>query len=112
VGVGLGRRVLAKPHDGAFDVPVHVGQELLHVPGRRARRWAGEILLGQLQGGLGDAFAFDLERVERLGHPHGDTLWRSRSCRAITIFWISLVPSPISRNGASRYRRSIVYSFE
>ena len=39
-------------------------------------------------------------------------LWRSRSWRAITTFWISLVPSPMSRNGASRYRRSIVYSCE
>jgi diguanylate cyclase (GGDEF)-like protein len=30
------------------------------------------------------------------------TLCRSRSCLAMITFWISLVPSPISRNGASR----------
>jgi hypothetical protein len=28
------------------------------------------------------------------------------------IFWISLVPSPMSRNGASRISRSISYSVE
>jgi hypothetical protein len=28
------------------------------------------------------------------------------------VFWISLVPSPISRNGASRISRSISYSLE
>ena len=28
------------------------------------------------------------------------------------VFWISLVPSPISRNGASRINRSISYSLE
>ena len=28
------------------------------------------------------------------------------------VFWISEVPSPISRNGASRMSRSISYSFE
>ena len=28
------------------------------------------------------------------------------------VFWISLVPSPMSRNGASRMRRSISYSLE
>ena len=36
----------------------------------------------------------------------------SRRRRAMTVFWISLVPSPIRRNGASRYRRSIVNSLE
>jgi hypothetical protein len=28
------------------------------------------------------------------------------------VFWISLVPSPMSRNGASRISRSISYSLE
>ena len=40
--------------------------------------------------------------------------WRySRSSpREMMVFWISDVPSPISRNGASRISRSISYSFE
>jgi len=42
----------------------------------------------------------------------GQILWRCRSLRPITIRWISLVPSPISSSGASRYRRSISYSLE
>ncbi len=32
--------------------------------------------------------------------------------RLMIVFWISLVPSPMSRNGASRMSRSISYSFE
>ena len=39
-------------------------------------------------------------------------LFRSRSFFPITIRWISEVPSPITRSGASRYSRSISYSFE
>ena len=40
--------------------------------------------------------------------------WRySRSNpREMIVFWISDVPSPMSRNGASRMRRSISYSLE
>jgi hypothetical protein len=34
------------------------------------------------------------------------------SPRLMIVFWISLVPSPISRNGASRISRSISYSLE
>ena len=34
------------------------------------------------------------------------------SPRLMIVFWISQVPSPMSRNGASRMRRSISYSFE
>ncbi len=30
------------------------------------------------------------------------SLWRSNNRRAITVFWISEVPSPIKKNGASR----------
>jgi hypothetical protein len=32
--------------------------------------------------------------------------------REMIVFWISLVPSPMSRNGASRMSRSISYSLE
>ena len=32
--------------------------------------------------------------------------------RLMIVFWISLVPSPMSRNGASRMSRSISYSLE
>jgi hypothetical protein len=32
--------------------------------------------------------------------------------RLMIVFWISEVPSPISRNGASRMSRSISYSLE
>ena len=39
-------------------------------------------------------------------------LWRRNSVRPMTMRWISDVPSPISSSGASRYRRSISYSFE
>jgi hypothetical protein len=40
-----------------------------------------------------------------------DRYSRSRP-RLMMVFWISLVPSPISRNGASRMSRSISYSLE
>ena len=40
------------------------------------------------------------------------SLYSSRSRRPMIIFWMSLVPSPMSSIGASRYSRSISYSLE
>jgi hypothetical protein len=50
-------------------------------------------------------------RLRAAGHTL-QSLWRRSSVRPITIRWISEVPSPISSSGASRYSRSISYSFE
>ena len=45
-------------------------------------------------------------RVRRHGHSGHSTGYRSRSFLAITIFWISLVPSPMIISGVSRKYRS------
>src|SRR4029079_19532120 len=42
---------------------------------------------------------------------HRERYSRSKP-RLMIVFWISLVPSRVSRSGASRIRRSISYSFE
>jgi hypothetical protein len=53
--------------------------------------------------------AADLDPDPRRGP---QILWRCSSFLPMTIRWISDVPSPMSSSGASRYRRSISYSFE
>src|SRR5205085_3189078 len=52
------------------------------------------------------------ERAERPVKVVAQILWRCSSFFPITMRWISEVPSPIRRSGASRYSRSISYSFE
>src|SRR5439155_8652499 len=118
--VGRGGQRLAgqrdlEPLESAAQVPDQVFQ----IP-RRAPGGTGEVPFGQPGQRGGDGGALLMEGDQRVqagqafrveGSLHQPSiLWRSRSCRAITSFWISLVPSPINRNGASRYSRSIVYS--
>src|SRR5439155_20365237 len=51
-------------------------------------------------------------RLRRSRCAQAQILCRCRSLRPITMRWISEVPAPIKRSGASRYRRSISNSFE
>ena len=57
-----------------------------------------------------DRLVIDSER--RTGAEHQRSLYSFNSPRLMIVFWISEVPSPISRNGASRMSRSISYSLE
>jgi uncharacterized protein len=53
-----------------------------------------------------------LDRLGRSERRARQSLYSLSRPREMIVFWISEVPSPMSRNGASRMRRSISYSLE
>ena len=104
------RRPPRRPHPSTFR-PETIGRRLepatLPAPSPASSRDADEIALT-----TGSVTGCSPQRTSRGRPPAPQSLWRRSSVRPITIRWISEVPSPISSSGASRYRRSISYSFE
>jgi len=99
------------------DVPTPV--EITPVPNRDRRfgapEWFGDCSkVALLQSNCSKATLLQSPRAPGPPALQDRQRWRySRSSpREMIVFWISDVPSPISRNGASRISRSISYSFE
>ena len=117
--LGIGQDVAAHLAAGAVVLDLdHVGAEIGQIHGAERRR---AVLLDREddeppQGPEGRRLVRWLGRRRGRGRRGGVAAahagLRSTSWRAMTIRWISLVPSPMQSSGASRYMRSMGNSLE